>query len=67
MPPPAAWDGFCESHNMPSAKERRDEILKRVADFYIRREGRGLFQRLFRIKPEGFYEIEDHRLTVQFY
>ena|SRR5947209_4739835 len=66
VPPPREWDTFCESHGTPWAKGRRDEILGRIGEFYVRRFSKGWFERLFRIKVKSSYEIEDRWLTIRY-
>src|SRR5687767_6271032 len=49
-PPPSEWDAFCEEHAARWAKDRRREILERIAQEYCRQKVR---------KAE--WRIEDHR------
>ena len=67
VPPPELWDQYCEKHDFPQGKGRRDEILTRVAKYIIMWYGSGLLDRLLRRKYEGDYEITDNSLTVLYY
>jgi hypothetical protein len=67
VPSPGEWGAFCERNKAEWGKGRRDEILARVGDFYIKRANKGLYNMLFRKKVEGFHEISDRYLTVQTY
>jgi len=67
VPPPALWDRFCERHNCPEGKGRREEILTRVANYIIMQYRSGLLDRVLRRKIEGDFEIGEHALTVHYY
>ena len=40
LPNSEKWAAFCDQHNAGSAKERREEIVARLADKVARQEGR---------------------------
>ncbi len=45
IPTPEEWDDYCETHNANWAKGRREEILKRVGERYLKKNyGKGTFE-----------------------
>ena len=49
------WSNFCERHDLPQARFRRDEILKRVCEEIIRQKAAG-----------AKYAIEDDYASISF-
>ena len=55
VPLPPHWDNFCERNDLPQARNRRDEILKRVGEEIIRQKAAG-----------AKYAIEDDYISISF-
>ncbi len=55
VPSPPHWNNFCDRNDLPQARNRRDEILKRVCEEVIRQKTSG-----------AEYEIEEDYISISF-
>lgn len=52
---PKHWNNFCDSHDLPEARNRREEILEKVSREVIRQQASG-----------ADYEIGDDFISISF-